>query len=146
MVPAKMDRVNPQVYRVFCVDTCHHPLRCEDKLALSSESRGLLCVTDDRAGGPFWVTALNRCRDNLYVFHAVLRKVAPTLARGVERSETTRANVGRRARTALSCWTEPIRREQPAITSAPTLLVSTCSGLVPWRNGRDQRPVGRPRL
>src|SRR5262249_5214790 len=77
----------------------------------------------------------NRYRDNLYVLPAVLGKAA---SRGHAEWSVAKRRVPTRAtaRTALSFWTEPIRREQPAITSAPTLLVSTCSGLVP--------PVKRP--
>ena len=51
MVTANMDRVNSQVYRVFCVGTRHCPLlqrgRCEDYVALSAELRVLRCLTND---------------------------------------------------------------------------------------------------
>jgi len=77
----------------------------------------------------------------LYVFHAVLRKVAP---RGDAEWSVAKRRVPPRAtaQTALSSETEPIRREQPALASAPICLVSTCSGLVPRRSGRDHTPSG----
>jgi hypothetical protein len=46
-------------------------------------------------------------------FPARFQKGGGAVARGVERSETTRATARATARTALSFWTEPIRREQP---------------------------------
>ena len=53
MVTANMDRVNPKVYRVFCVDTRHCPFSSADAVKTMShypQNCVLLCLTNDRAG------------------------------------------------------------------------------------------------
>jgi transposase len=114
---------------------CAHRLGRSRPWSRLSAEQHRPCLTKTRSGPP------RGCRPPLYAtvahhigrasdggsctsFTRSLEMMVPRGARGVERSETTRAPPRATARTALSFWTEPIRREQPG---------GSCASKYVWR-------------